>query len=174
MRLGGALAGRHSQYGQEPVALYGIYEVDSFVANGEARPPLLTDNLRWRRVVIERSGLAGVHLMNGENLDYFTSQDTIGQTIRFLANTDTTLTVAGATRLAYNPAAVEGRVRTLIDEESSSPTTLAYQRASANELVLTGRWAGDTITAHLRRIDESQFLLLTKGIRWVQSYPYFR
>jgi hypothetical protein len=172
--LGAALAGRYREYGQEPVALYGIYEVDSFVANGEARPPLLTDNLRWRRVVIERSGLASVHLMNGKNLDYFTSLDTIEHTIQFLANTDTTLTVAGATRLAYNPAAIERRVRTLLEEESSAPITLAYQRTSANELVLSGRWAGDTIAARLRRIDESQFLLLTKGIRWVQSYPYFR
>jgi hypothetical protein len=122
----------------------------------------------------ERSGLASVHLMNGKILDHFTSLDTLGYRIQFLANTDTTLTVAGATRLAYNPATVKRRVRTLLEEGASAPITLAYPRTSPNELALTGRWAGDTIAARLRRIDESQFLLRTKGIRWVQSYPYFR
>jgi hypothetical protein len=94
--------------------------------------------------------------------------------IQFLPNTDTTVTGAGATRLAYDPATVERRVRPLLEDRSSVPITLSYQRTSANEIVLTGRWKGDTIAARLRRIDESQFLLLTKGIRWVQSYPYFR
>jgi len=33
--------------------LYGIWEVDSFEADGVIRPSLLTDEQRWRRVLID-------------------------------------------------------------------------------------------------------------------------
>jgi len=32
---------------------YGIWSVDEFAADGEVRPPILTDNLRWQRVIFD-------------------------------------------------------------------------------------------------------------------------
>ena len=34
--------------------LYGIWQVDGFSAEGYRRDPLLTDELRWRRVIFDR------------------------------------------------------------------------------------------------------------------------
>ena len=42
-------------------------------------------------------------LMNDVVHDYLTSVDTANGTVTFVANPDTTVTTAGATRLAYNP-----------------------------------------------------------------------
>jgi hypothetical protein len=38
--------------------LYGIWDVDEFLIDGQVRPPLLTDTGRWRRVIFERPGSA--------------------------------------------------------------------------------------------------------------------
>jgi len=45
-------------------ALSGIYDVESFAANGETLPPLATDGRRWRRLIIEPHGWALVIKMN--------------------------------------------------------------------------------------------------------------
>jgi len=36
--------------------LYGIHDVETFEWNGEPRPPLLTDPIRWRSLVVDRLG----------------------------------------------------------------------------------------------------------------------
>jgi len=56
-------------------ALHGIYEVEQFTRNGEPVAPLLTDSTRWRRIAIERSGAAGVWLMNDEQRSFITAAD---------------------------------------------------------------------------------------------------
>ncbi len=45
--------------------LYGIWLVDEFKINGEALPPLLTDPIRWRRIIVESAEDAGVQPMSG-------------------------------------------------------------------------------------------------------------
>jgi len=50
--------------------LYGIWTVEELEADGVARPPLLTDAARWRRVVFEYSGYVTVQLMDGSRNDY--------------------------------------------------------------------------------------------------------
>lgn len=45
--------------------LYGIYAVDEFVMNGKTRPPLFTDELRWRRVVFDSFNLIGIEPADG-------------------------------------------------------------------------------------------------------------
>ena len=89
--------GRLHDYGRTPTALYGIYDVESFTSNGALLPPLLTDAKRWRTVIIERSGMASIRLMNDVVHDYLTSVDTANGTVTFVANPDTTVTTAGAT-----------------------------------------------------------------------------
>jgi hypothetical protein len=44
--------------------LFGIYDVESFDANGESVPALTTDGQRWRRLIIEAQGRASVIKMN--------------------------------------------------------------------------------------------------------------
>ena len=173
-RVVGLLNGRGQAYNRTPVALYGIYEVESFSRNGELLPPLLTDTTRWRTVVIERSGLASIRLTNDEVVDYLTSVNTVEGTVTFVANPDKTVTTAGANRLAYNPRLIEVRFERALEASPTAGWKLDFSRPGEDRLALSGRWENDSVSVQLSRLDESQFLLLNRGFHWVQPYPFFR
>ena len=174
LRLFSFFNGYNRSYQRTPVPIYGIYEVDSFSANGVTLPPLLTDDVRWKTLVIERSGLASIIQMDDDPLDYITSVDADEGTVSFIANPDETQTSAGATRLAYDPRLIERRYERASEGESVEIWTLRYSRTDGGQLSLTGDWSGDAIDVRLNRIDESEFLLLNRGFHWVQFYPFFR
>src|SRR4029079_18381428 len=44
--------------------LYGIWNVDDFEVDGVARPPLLSDTVRWRRMIFEYPGFVAVQPMS--------------------------------------------------------------------------------------------------------------
>lgn len=173
-RLFGVVNGRGQSYNRTPVAIYGIYEVDTFSSNGALLPPLLTDENRWRTLIVERSGLASIRFMNDGIEDYITSIDAENGTITFLPNFDVSITAAGGTRQAYNPRQIERRFERAIESNPDSGLTLEYSRLEDDHLELTGSWDGAMIEIQLRRIDETQFLLLNRGFHWVQEYPFFR
>ena len=51
--------------------LYGIWEVEEYALDGEVRPPLVPDNVRWRRLIIGRSEqFAFLECMNGKRRGY--------------------------------------------------------------------------------------------------------
>ncbi len=174
LRLFGVLNGRAQSYSRTPVALYGIYEVESFKSDGNVLPPLLTDESRWRMLIIERSGLASIRFMNDEHADYLTRMDDEGGTISFVPNFDVSITAAGGTRQAYNPRQIERRFERAIESNPDSGQMLKYTQLEDLTLDLTGSWDGSVIEVRLRRIDESKFLLLNRGFHWIQEYPFFR
>lgn len=49
--------------------LYGIWQVTEFSVDGTPRPPLLTDDIRWQRVVFDRPGVLTYQLMDGDLVD---------------------------------------------------------------------------------------------------------
>ncbi|MFT4604402.1 MAG: hypothetical protein ACI9W4_001133 [Rhodothermales bacterium] len=173
-RAFGFLNGRGSAYARTPTPVWGIHEVQSFMAKGEARPPLLTDTDRWRTVVIERSGLASIRSMDGSVVDYFTSVDTAASTVTFMPNPEPSITTAGATRWAYDPGLIKRVFEDAVEDGALGAVMLDYSLSNAGELSLSGLWAGDSIAVAMARVDESDFLLLTRGFHWVQDYPFFR
>lgn len=174
VRVIGLVNARARFYSRTPMALHGIYEVESFMSNGEAVPPALTEAGRWRTLVIERSGLASIRLMNDEVQDYLTMVDAANSTVAFVANPDTTVTTAGATRLAYDPRIIQDRFRQAVEVEGRASLTLGYSGPDAGSLTLRGWWGTDSLDVRMSRIDESEFLLLNRGFHWVQYYPFFR
>jgi uncharacterized membrane protein YphA (DoxX/SURF4 family) len=60
-------------------ALYGIWDVEQFSTDGQLRPPLLTDNDRWRRIIFDR--FASIQQMNDTQTYYAPSIDTKKNTI---------------------------------------------------------------------------------------------
>ena len=58
---------------------YGIWSVDEMAVNGELRPPLLTDQSRWRWVIFQRTGSLIVQPMNGRAQVYKLDLDTEGK-----------------------------------------------------------------------------------------------
>ena len=49
---------------------YGIWTVEELEVDGVARPPLLTDATRWRRVLFEYPDFISIQLMDGSRSDY--------------------------------------------------------------------------------------------------------
>jgi hypothetical protein len=47
--------------------LAGIYDVESFEVNGETKPPLWTDQTRWRRLVVSRRGYVVLQRMGDQS-----------------------------------------------------------------------------------------------------------
>ena len=125
--------------------LYGIYDVAALETNGVMRPPLLTDSLRWRRIVFAREGRVTLRTMSDSVTRYQATTDTLKHSVRLV-----------------------GRA------PSRDTITLSYAVSSADAMTLSGRFGADTIVAGLRRLDETKFLLLNRPFRWVQERPFNR
>lgn len=169
----GVLNGLGQAYGRTPTPVFGIYQVESFTSNGVVLPPLLTDSSRWKMVVIEKSGLASIRFMDDDIVDYLTAVDSESGTLTFLVNPDTSMTTAGANRLAFNPHPIRLRFEEASQTNPDGRQTLSFSK-SAETLFLRGEWEGDAVEVVLSRVDESQFLLQNRGFNWVQYTPYFR
>ena len=49
--------------------LYGIYEVETFMKDGEPVPPLTTDGERWEKMIVDRRGRVFLYFMDGERTE---------------------------------------------------------------------------------------------------------
>ncbi|MRH91727.1 DoxX family protein [Nocardia sp. SYP-A9097] len=138
--------------------LYGIYQVDGFSSEGYARDPLLTDELRWRRVVVDRP---------------FHVQDPVVLTIQHM---DDSFEMYGGT---IDPK------RHFIDLHNSiglgtyaeTPVRvhLTYWWPGPGRLVIDANdYAGHRIHAWFTKLDPNSFPLVARGFSWVQEQPYNR
>jgi hypothetical protein len=127
--------------------LYGIWEVDSFVRGGEARPALVGDSIRWRRLVISYPGGASVRLLDDSTRGYRAQVDTVKHTLLLSSRRD-----------------------------SSSKAPLRYARTGAHDdsLQLDGVINGDSLHVRLHRLDETTFLLVSRGYHWINEFPLNR
>jgi len=127
--------------------LYGIWEVDSFVRGHEALPALVGDSVRWRRVVFSYPGAASVRLLNDSTRGYRVAADTVTHTLVLSSRRD-----------------------------SSFKLPLAYARAGGHNdsLRLDGVVNGDSLHLRLHRLDETKFLLVSRGYHWINEFPLNR
>jgi uncharacterized membrane protein YphA (DoxX/SURF4 family) len=125
--------------------LYGIYEVEDVRKSDPALPPLLPGPTRWRQVVFDAGGRVTIR----------TSSDIVS---RYNSKTD--------------PVA---RSITLTDRSTPAvKLALAFEQPGVDQVVLNGSVDGDAIVARLRRVDESKYLLLSRGFNWIQERPFNR
>ena len=127
--------------------LYGIWEVDSFVRGHEALPALVGDSVRWRRLVFSYPGSAAVRLLNDSTRGYRVTADTVKHTLVLSSRRD-----------------------------SSFKLPLAYARGGAHNdsLHLDGIVNGDSLHVRLHRLDETRFLLVSRGFHWINEHPLNR
>ena len=140
-------------------ALYGIHEVERFVYAGEERPPLLTDELRWRALVVNKAlpmefegelypGSVSIQAMSGELIRY---------------------------RVEFDDAAAK---MMLSPQDPKHPGgtggTLIWTRPQPDELVLRGIWNEAEVEIHMRARDLDAFELTTRGFHWINEFPYHR
>jgi hypothetical protein len=134
-------------------AFFGSYEVETLFRGGQEVQPLLTDGTRWRTVSLRRYPWS----MGGAG-----PRDVL--TIRMMDNTMT-----GAT-LTVSP---DGQTLTQ-SQTPSLPGVLVIKPVDEGHIVLSGTVQGQPIEAKLRRLRREDFLLVRRGFRWVNEYPYNR
>lgn len=124
--------------------LYGVWNVDEFEVDGVVRPPLLTDTLRWRRVIFEYPGFVAIQPMSE-------SSRRVVYTLK-LGKKNMTLTKRG---------------------DSKWQSAFSYQQPGPGVLALEGMLDGQKVRARLHRQDAS-FLLVNRGFHWVNEFPFNR
>jgi hypothetical protein len=125
--------------------LYGIYTVEEYSVNGEVRPPLATDATRWRRIIFDRDNFVYIQPMTGE-------------TQPFLAQVD-----------EQDKAIVLTKRRV-----KGWKAAWSFVEPEPGHVVIEGQFDNQQYKASLVRVDESKFLLLSRGFHWVQDYPVNR
>src|SRR5262245_15499419 len=111
----------------------------------EVRPPLVTDDQRWRRVIFDRPGRAVFQKMDESLVVFAVKIDQEGKTIE-LTKTD----------------------------DKNWKATLSFARPATDRLTLNGAMDGNQLIIDLRPMDREQFLVLNRGFHWVQERPFNR
>jgi len=151
--------------------LYGIWSVDEFTLDGQSRPPLLTDDLRWQRMIFTSVKALTIQEMDGRLSPYALSIDT----------QESTLWLKGIkTARTSSPWWSELYSHTPVTDDSSTAasrlrgfTRLDYNRPQPNTMTLEGLTNGHRLRVTLKKEDR-QFVLKTLGFRWINDeYDFF-
>ena len=125
--------------------LYGIWDVEQLTIDGQVRPPLLTDNGRWRRAIFEFPGTMTFQSMDDSFARY-------GASIKVNEN---------ALTLTKN-------------NDKTWKANFAFQRGGPDRLTLDGEMDGHKTRVELRLVDRNKFQLVGRGFHWIQEYPFNR
>jgi hypothetical protein len=128
----------------EKSPLFGIWEVQQMIVDGDVRPPLLTDRTRWRRIIMQTPTAAVFQKMD-DSFEHYTTE--FG---------------ADGTTLTITPASGKG------------PSTMTYQRLSPELVVIEGTIDGRAVRLELALRDPNSFVLTSRGFNWVQNAPFNR
>ncbi len=122
--------------------LYGIYDVQQFTRNGHSLPPLTTDSVRWKQVVIEGPHQLWLVMTNDDWHNYRINYD----------STTLALTI-------------------FTGQKPTTPNALSFTPSGPGEFTLRGVFVQDTLVVTLKRFDETTFNLLSRRFRWVNGQP---
>lgn len=125
--------------------LYGLYEVETFEKNGKVLPPLTTDSIRWKHLIMERKGFAEVRTMTNKRLRYEIKPDT-NQNI-----------------IIYN-----------LSRDTVNVDTFHFSRPDSLHFHLEGIRFNDTLKIVMKRKKKEDFLLRSREFRWINEYPFNR
>ncbi|OEK06441.1 hypothetical protein [Roseivirga misakiensis] len=124
-------------------ALYGLYDVEDFIKNGDTIPPLLTDKERWQRVIFDAPGSTRAIFMNDRSRYFNSKIDTVASTVTFT-----------------------------IGRDSLSKDYLMEYRKVADGLVMEGILEQDTLRLKLKTYDLKKFYLTNRDFHWVSERPW--
>jgi hypothetical protein len=138
--------------------LYGIWSVDEFSVDGQLRPPLLTDNLRWQRVIFDSDQAMFPKMVA-------TIQAMIGQFFSYVATLDThnsTLSMKSPGNKELNELQSVNHMTT----GGQGNAEMNYNRVSPDAVILDGLMNGHRLRVALKKEDR-QFTLRTLRFRWI-------
>jgi hypothetical protein len=125
--------------------LFGIWTVESWTADGHERPPLTTDQTRWRYVVFDNPRFVSVQRMDAARVFFRLELDEDAKTLK-LTNSS------------------RGEPQTF---------TLKYEPQGAHAMVIDGALMGEQVHATLRRT-KTDFFLTNRGFHWINEFPLNR
>ncbi len=129
-------------------AVRGIWSVDQFSLEGTPRLPLLTDPERWQNVIFDDPKFLVIQGMDGKQTRYYIKLDPEKKTFNLWSQADI-----------------------------HSMANFTYDTPQANRITLDGQFEGKHVTAELQRVDLSDpdtFLLINRGVHWVNQYAHNR
>lgn len=129
-------------------AMRGIWAVTDYTQDNVLRPPLLTDTERWQKLIFDDPQIGIVQYMDGTQKKYYLQLDTEKNNFVLW---DTT-----------NP---------------HWKASFTFDHASPNRLVLNGQVGGHQVSANLDLVDMSdptKFLLINRGVHWINAFPQNR
>lgn len=125
--------------------LYGIWEVEEFEFDGKILPPLLTDEIRWRRVIFD----------SPERLLISSMTENQGNFI-----------------LSFNKQLEKFSLTSNMNPEFKAEFSI--EALEDTVISLNGNFSNHKIIAKLRRVDETKFLLKSRGFHWISEEPFNR
>ncbi len=133
------------KYGEnrEKPALYGIWEAQYFIKNKDTVVPLITDNSRWRYLIVDRKDRAKVNLINGTVERYTFKTDTLKQTITLH-----------------------------IEDSVLEEPNFTFKQPNKDHLELLGTHNTDSLHVIFKRKNLDDFLLRTRGFNWINERPH--
>lgn len=131
--------------GRQYSALYGIWEVTQMSVDGQPRPPLLTDNTRWRRAIFDFPQVIAMQRMD-DSLAYYRAAINLS---------DKTLVLTKGA-------------------DKNWKANLAFQRPVHDKLIVDGRMDDHQLHMELQLTDRNNFLLVRRGFHWIQESSFNR
>ncbi|HEX3153741.1 MAG TPA: DoxX family protein, partial [Candidatus Angelobacter sp.] len=131
--------------GRQYSALYGIWEVTQMSVDGQPRPPLLTDNTRWRRAIFDYPQVVALQRMD-DSLAYYRAAINLQ---------DKTLVLTKGA-------------------DKNWKANLAFERPVQDKLIVDGRMEDHQIHMELQLTDRNNFLLVKRGFHLIQESAYNR
>ena len=129
-------------------AIRGIWSVHQFSLEGTPRPPLLTDRERWQNVIFDDPKVLVIQSMNGAQTKYYLQLDSEQKKFVLWAPPDT-----------------------------HAKANFTYDTPQSDRITLEGQLDGKHVTAELQRVnlsDPDSFLLINRGVHWVNQYAHNR
>jgi uncharacterized membrane protein YphA (DoxX/SURF4 family) len=148
------------------IPLYGIWDVQEFAADGRTHPPLLTDDLRWHRVVID-SEFRSIDKLT------LTFEDMNEQWFPYLAAVDEnnrkiSLRVLEPKEIRISTEWLTSPLAKATHPDGPANISLNYTRPEPDELTLEGLMNGHQLRMTLKK-EDPQFLLETHKNRFVHE-----
>ncbi|RNC86743.1 MAG: hypothetical protein ED556_04805 [Winogradskyella sp.] len=135
------------RYKQPAPHLYGVYDTENFIINSDTIAPLLTDNTRWKKLIIDKGYFSKYMIIRGMNDRpswYEYELDSVQKTLKMTSVRD-----------------------------SLDILDLTYTR-NDSLMAFKGLWKNDTIEINLKKYDLTKIRLTNRGFNWINEYPYNR
>ena len=121
--------------------IYGIYEVQEFVVNGQLMAPLATDTIRWKKVIFQSESDTFLESMDDSWHFYDTQYDKFKKEV------------------------------TLTAEDQKTKNLVTFSQPDSEHLILSGAIQSGSISVKLHRFDETKLPLMKSKFRWINGEP---